>query len=72
MTPKSKPHKREAEDGARPLLSYQETADHLGISLAGLKRMVASGTFPHVRIGQRVLFDPADIEAWVKDRKAGV
>lgn len=54
------------------LLTRQETADYLGISLAGLNKVIYSADFPAVvRIGARRVFINRDaLDKWI-DEKTG-
>jgi excisionase family DNA binding protein len=53
------------------LLDVHATAGALGIGERTLARLTAAGEIPHVRIGRRVLYSPADLERWIQDRRAG-
>jgi excisionase family DNA binding protein len=44
------------------LLSVKTAAEALGISAPTVRRMVRAQTLAHIRIGDRVLFKPSDIE----------
>ncbi|MDD9942804.1 MAG: helix-turn-helix domain-containing protein [Myxococcales bacterium] len=47
------------------LMSHGDTALTLCISSRQLRRLVQRGQLPTVRIGRRVLYRPADIQAFV-------
>jgi predicted DNA-binding transcriptional regulator AlpA len=53
-----------------PKLSVHETADLLRVSESWLNkaRLIGSGP-PFMKLGRRVLYDPADIESWLSSRK---
>lgn len=53
------------------LLDTKEAADWLGVSPHTLAtaRCVGGDTPPFVKVGRRVLYDPADLEAFVNARK---
>lgn len=52
------------------LLSTAEAAEFLGVSCGFLnKRRMTPGGPPFVKIGGRVLYDPADLTAWVQAQK---
>ena len=52
------------------LLSTTEAAAQLGLSPAYLnKKRVTGGGPAFVKIGARVTYDPADLEAWVQASK---
>jgi excisionase family DNA binding protein len=51
-------------------LTYEEAADHLRMKIGTLRVMVHRKTIPHSRISaRRVLFDVADLDAWIAARK---
>lgn len=53
-----------------PLLTYPEAADRLRVSTKTLRRLVAAGTIPAVRISVgSVRFDVADLDAYLAARK---
>jgi excisionase family DNA binding protein len=56
-------------DTFEPLLSIREVARTLGISEAGVRRLIRTGAIVPTRIGGRVLFDPAEIRRTVKRAK---
>ena len=50
-----------------PLLTYQQAATRLGITLSTLYSLVHQRRVPHVRLGPRfVRFKPAELDAWVE------
>jgi excisionase family DNA binding protein len=50
------------------LLSVSEVAEFLGIRKTTVYKYVMRQRIPHVKIGARLLFDQARIEAWVKEQ----
>ena len=54
---------------SRPLLSIPKAAAMIGVSLDTLRREIAAGDVPTVRVGQRDLLDPDDLEAWRASRR---
>lgn len=52
------------------LLTGQEAADSLAVSLRTLRTLVERGELLPVRIGRAVRFDEGDLRRWVDDRKA--
>jgi excisionase family DNA binding protein len=57
----SAPHER--------LMNIEHAAMALGLSRAALYRLAAAGEIPFVRLGRRVLIDPADLDALIARRK---
>lgn len=56
-------------DLERRLLSYTQAATYLGISLRSMKTLAAEGEVLKVQLGARVLFDRADLDAFVERAK---
>ncbi len=54
---------------ARGLWTLSEAAAFLGVSQRTLRREVAAKRIRCVRIGRRLLFDPADVSRFVAARK---
>lgn len=55
----------------RTLLSAKETAAMLGVSQRTLYNLTRAGKLPAVRIGRRVLYRPADVEAYITSQLDG-
>lgn len=52
------------------LLSTSQAAEHLGLSAAYLtKKRITGGGPAFVKLGTRVSYDPADLDAWVEANK---
>ena len=59
-------------DHCEPLaLGMAQAARMLGISERTLFTLVRSGGMPHIRIGRRVLFRRASLDAWLHARETG-
>ncbi|MCC7203932.1 MAG: helix-turn-helix domain-containing protein [Phycisphaeraceae bacterium] len=55
---------------AAPLLvSEREAAKMLGLCTKTLYSLRQAGKLPTVRVGQRVLYDPADLRAFIQRQK---
>jgi excisionase family DNA binding protein len=48
------------------LMSVRETARRMSISIRKLHAITRAGEIPCVRIGSRVLYSPASIQAWIQ------
>jgi len=48
------------------LLSIPEVARFLGISQSTLYTLVSQQRVPFVKVGRRVLFDPVQLDQWIK------
>jgi excisionase family DNA binding protein len=47
-------------------------AEHLGLSVRQVRRLIHAQTWNHVRVSQRrILIDPADVERYVAERTGG-
>ena len=44
-------------------LSVSEMAEHLGVSKSSLYALAKQKRIPHIRIGDRIIFDPEKVEA---------
>lgn len=54
---------------AQQLLSVAEGAKRIGMSASWLYKAVEEGRLPVVRMGSRVRLSPADLDAFVADRR---
>lgn len=55
------------QDAERRLLNYDRAAAYLGISLRAMKDIGGPrGQILQVKIGERVLFDKADLDAYIE------
>jgi predicted DNA-binding transcriptional regulator AlpA len=54
---------------ARKLLSTQQAAEQLGVSRSYLEKKRLTGDGPRfAKLGARVVYDPNDLDIWVKNR----
>jgi predicted DNA-binding transcriptional regulator AlpA len=54
----------------RRMLRVSEAATFLGLSVSFLNKLRCAGAGPAFRkIGRAVVYDPADLEAWLVDRR---
>lgn len=57
-------------DGIGPgLISERDAAEWLGLSVKSLFNLRRRGALPFCRIGTRILYTPADLQAFVEQRK---
>lgn len=49
--------------GTKPLLSIPDAAEYSGASQKTIRRRIADGTIPAVRIGRLIRIRPEDLEA---------
>lgn len=55
----------------RQLLDVAAVAERLGIREGHVRRLVHERRLPYLKVGGRVRFDPADVDAWLAGRKVG-
>jgi excisionase family DNA binding protein len=69
------PHRTVAavEDvSAQALYSIADVSTRLGLHRNTVKRLIATGQLPHVKLGRRVLIDPRDVERLIEaNRRVG-
>jgi excisionase family DNA binding protein len=53
------------------LVDIQTVARSLGISMRQVRRFVAEGQIPFLRVGHLIRFDPNELNDWIDDRRAG-
>jgi excisionase family DNA binding protein len=53
------------------LLSVQQAAEQLGVSLWTVYRLARRGQLPSIRLGRRCLFAEEDLERLVRSRRDG-
>lgn len=59
----------QAVHGIEALLSLDEVAQVLRISESGVYRLVRSGELPRVKVGNRTLFEPHAVRAFIASRR---
>ena len=47
------------------LLTIDQLAEHLGVSVRHVRRLVAESRVPYLKVGKFVRFDPAEIVGWL-------
>jgi len=51
------------------LLTIDQLAERLGVSIRHIRRLVAERRVPYLKVGWLVRFDPAEITAWLDDAR---
>lgn len=51
------------------LLDITQIADHLGVSVRHIRRLVAERRIPYVKWGHLIRFDPAEVSRWLHDAR---
>lgn len=59
------------EPSVLSLMTVDEAAARLGVSVRFVRRLVAERRIPFVKVGKFVRFDPADLEEWIDDHRVG-
>ena len=52
-------------DALPQLLTIDQLAERLGVSLRHIRRLIAERRVPYLKVGWLVRFDPAEITAWL-------
>jgi excisionase family DNA binding protein len=47
------------------LLTIDQLADRLGVSIRHIRRLIAEKRVPYLKVGHFVRFDPSEIAAWL-------
>ena len=56
-------------DALPQLLTIDQLAERLGVSIRHIRRLVAERRVPYLKVGWLVRFDPAEIAAWLDDAR---
>jgi excisionase family DNA binding protein len=54
------------------LLSIEQVAARLGITVRHVRRLVAERRVPYYKVGRLVRFDPTEIAMWLSSRRVSV
>ncbi len=54
------------------LLTIDQLAQRLGITVRHVRRLVAERRVPYYKVGRLVRFDPDEIGEWLRDRRRPV
>lgn len=52
------------------LVDIQSVASSFGISMRQVRRFVAEGQIPYVRVGHLIRFDPGELNHWIDARRS--
>jgi excisionase family DNA binding protein len=58
-------------EGLPKLVDIQTVSLSFGISMRQIRRFVAEGTMPFVRVGHLIRFDPDELNRWIDARRSG-
>jgi len=47
------------------LIDIATAAEHLGVTVRHVRRLVAEKRIPYIKVGHFVRFDPAEVGAWI-------
>jgi excisionase family DNA binding protein len=62
---------RQQSEPLPTLVDIQAVALSLGISARQVRRFVAEGQIPFIRVGHSIRFDPDELRQWIDDRRSG-
>jgi excisionase family DNA binding protein len=51
--------------GLPTLIDIATAAEHLGVTVRHVRRLVAEKRIPYIKVGHFVRFDPAEVAAWI-------
>jgi excisionase family DNA binding protein len=51
------------------LIDIPKLAEHLGVSIRHVRRLVGERRIPFRKVGHLVRFDPAEVAAWLEDAR---
>ena len=54
---------------SKKLLSPKELAEYMGISIGTVYSYTYQKLIPYIKIGRLARFEPAVVEAWIKERR---
>ena len=69
----SRPGPRQLAPQVRPLphlLTIEQIAEHLGVTVRHVRRLVAERRIPYLKWGHLLRFDPADIAEWLETSRS--
>jgi excisionase family DNA binding protein len=53
----------------RPMLTPEETAERLNVTLRFIRRLCHERRVPYTKVGKLVRFDPDELETWIADHR---
>lgn len=56
-------------DGKAPLISVEQLADELGVSVRYVRRITAERRIPYVKVGHLVRFQRDEVQRWVEENR---
>ncbi|MGI8753206.1 MAG: helix-turn-helix domain-containing protein [Acidimicrobiales bacterium] len=56
-------------DALPHLLTIEELAEHLGVTVRHVRRQVAERRVPYLKVGRLVRFDPDEISLWINEAR---
>ena len=60
---------RRAPSELPTLIDIEKTAEHLGVSVRHVRRLVAERRIPYVKVGFLVRFDPTELGEWIDEHR---
>ena len=53
------------------LLTIEQLADTLGITVRHVRRLIAERRVPYLKVGRLIRFDPAEVTRWLDSNRQG-
>ena len=53
----------------RGLMNITEVAEHLGVQVRHVRRLVAERRIPYIKWGHLIRFDPVEVLEWIDDNR---
>lgn len=53
-------------EGKAPLISAEQLAEELGVSVRYVRRIIAERRIPYVKVGHLIRFQRDDVQRWVE------
>ena len=53
-------------DDKAPLISVEQLADELGVSVRYVRRIIAERRIPYVKVGHLIRFERDEVDRWVE------
>lgn len=58
-------------DSKAPLISVEQLADELGVSVRYVRRIIAERRIPYVKVGHLIRFQRDEVQRWVETNRVG-
>lgn len=69
MRDKTAPHGATTTPQLPTLISIDEVAEHLGVTVRHVRRLVAERRIPYLKWGHLLRFDPEELSDWLESQR---